>query len=405
MLKAAVNLFWFAFCADGVLSLIDEILSLENHISPVSLVRGLLALGVIVASIVLAGAVALTPRAPKRVLVPMIAFAWWNGAAFAFPFGSMGIPHLAIWMALAQCAVGISVYLLFRNADGQGMRMPFAVRSGPRVSAKYAMIAAPAVVAAMVGFAAVSVLSGLAAEIESLTGGYVKLRADGLYVVERHFQSNGREVRLAGMVHVAQGEFYSGVLPEADPAVPAVVLVEGVTDRRRLLGSGSLSYARVAKLLNVTPQEESTFTERVVSGLKEPPLPQDGPDRSAAPAPAEAIHFRHADVDVETFDPKTIAFIVTVMSLFQSESFHHVFEQLTAPGSPLSDTSSQTQVMEDILYARNERLVEEIQVSLKQYRRVIVPWGALHLPEIESWLRAHDFVQSGEIERKAVGFW
>lgn len=404
MLKAAVNLFWFAFCADGVLSLIDEILSLENRISPLSLVRGLLALGVIIASIVMAGAVALTPRAPKRVLVPMIAFAWWNGAAFAFPLGSMEIPHLAIWMALGQCALGVAVYLLFRSRDGLG-RLPFAVASGPWISPRHAMVAAPAVLAVMVGFAAVSVLSGLATEIESLTGGYVKLRADGLYVVERHFQSNGREVRLAGMVHVALGEFYSGVLPEADPAIPAVVLVEGVTDRRRLLGSGPLSYARVAKLLKVTPQEESTFTERVVSGLKEsPPAPAEA-EEPAVRAPAEAIHFRHADVDVETFDPKTIAFIVTVMSLFQSDSFHQAFAQLTDPGSPLSDSAAQTQVMEDILYARNERLVAEIEDSLKQYRRVIVPWGALHLPEIESWLRSHDFVQSGEIERKAVGFW
>ena len=36
---------------------------------------------------------------------------------------------------------------------------------------------------------------------------------------------------------------------------------------------------------------------------------------------------------------------------------------------------------------------------------MVVPWGAMHLPEVESWLRDHDFVQSGEVKRKALGFW
>ena len=74
-------------------------------------------------------------------------------------------------------------------------------------------------------------------------------------------------MRLAGMIHVASREFYSSLLSGIDPAVPSVVLVEGVTDRRHLLGGKTLSYERLARLLNVTPQSNSVFSERVVAGL------------------------------------------------------------------------------------------------------------------------------------------
>ena len=49
-------------------------------------------------------------------------------------------------------------------------------------------------------------------QVELLTSGYVRVRLDGIYLVERKFQSGDREVRLAGMMHVAIREFYSGLL-------------------------------------------------------------------------------------------------------------------------------------------------------------------------------------------------
>ena len=163
-------------------------------------------------------------------------------------------------------------------------------------------------------------------------------------------------------------------------------------------------------MLNVTSQDESVFTDHVVNGIHEQKTRKaDNPSNPARseksePAPS-AMDFKHADVDVETFHPRTIAFIVTVMSIFQSENLREVIKTLSDPESPLSDATTQTQVMQDILHFRNERLVSEIEASLKSYRRVIVPWGALHLEEIESWLRRHDFEQSGEVERKALSFW
>jgi uncharacterized protein YbaP (TraB family) len=108
---------------------------------------------------------------------------------------------------------------------------------------------------------------------------------------------------------------------------------------------------------------------------------------------------------VGTFHPKTIAFVLAVMSLFQAEDWPAFLKKFSESSGPLNDESAQHQVIQDILHARNDHLVAEIQASLKAYRRIIIPWGALHLTGIESWLRQNHFVQSGETERKAVGFW
>jgi hypothetical protein len=40
-------------------------------------------------------------------------------------------------------------------------------------------------------------------------------------------------------------------------------------------------------------------------------------------------------------------------------------------------------VVHDILTRRNERLLGEIEAALSDYERVVVPWGALHMPWIE----------------------
>jgi hypothetical protein len=117
------------------------------------------------------------------------------------------------------------------------------------------------------------------------------------------------------------------------------------------------------------------------------------------------IYFKHADVDIESFHPQTIAFILAVMAIFQSNDLRELVGFLADSSSPIADANTQEQVVEDILIARNQRLVAEIESSLKDYRCVVVPWGAMHLPEVESWLRDRHFVQSGEIARKALGFW
>lgn len=409
MLRVCVNLFWLAFLADGALSLVDEKLSMDSPLFGPGLARSLPAFLLLVFSLVMAGMVALSPRVPKRVVVPLILFVWWAGSGMAFPLGYGKTPALMSWLAAGQILLGAGVWLLFRSRTA-GVAGPFALRDRPEFRWKYTLMVGPAMGFAAVAFAVLSLLSGLTEQVESISGGYVRIKPDGIYLIERQFQSKDNEVRLTGMMHLAQDDFYSDVLPKADPAVPSIVLVEGVTDHRRLLSKMPLQYSRLARLLKVTAQDESEFTKHVVTGLQkdekthreERSLRGKKPESESEP---EGIDFKHTDVDAETFHPTTIAFILTVTSIFQSEDLRSVVKALADPNSPLNDEKAQRLVLQDILHSRNERLVAEIDSALKNYRRVIVPWGALHLPEIESWLRRHDFVQCDEVERKALSFW
>ena len=404
MLRGAVTFFWLLFLADGAFSFVDEATTLAVGSSLLSGVRAAFALAVLAMSIPMAAIIGVTPKAPKRVLVPPILFAWWAGPAMAYPFGLWKPPHLAFVLALLQVLLALAVWYFAPNLSGTRRTLPIAVTGTQTFSWRYVLVAGPVTALLFLLVATGSIALGFSTQIEALTGGYVQVRPDGIYLVERQFQSGDREVRLAGMMHVARSEFYSGVLPPSDPAEPSVVLVEGVTDRKRLLGGRILDYGRLAKLLNVTSQTDSVFSNRVADEMAKQGSASGSLGPSATPK-EPGIYYKHADVDVESFHPQTIAFILAVIAIFQSSDLREVVELLVDPSSPIADEEAQEQVMDDILFSRNQRLVAEIESSLKDYHRVVVPWGAMHLPEIESWLRDHDFVQTGEIRRKALAFW
>jgi hypothetical protein len=82
------------------------------------------------------------------------------------------------------------------------------------------------------------------------------------------------------------------------------------------------------------------------------------------PAKGAGIYFKHADVDIETFHPQTIAFIVAVMAIFQSNDLRELVGFLVDRPRHCGRNRTE-QVFEDILVARNQRLLTEIESSLK----------------------------------------
>jgi len=373
--------------ADGVFSTIDELTGAQTPF--LSKMRFLVGMGVLVASFGMTGVMAMTPQTPKRVLLPLIGFVWWITLCDGVPFGHL--PHRGLIFALAQVALGAGIWARYRRREEKWFS-PFADNEAPFFRWKYSLVAAP--LAAVVFFSTIfaSIFIIFSSQLEKITGGYLRLKPDGLYLTERQFQSGDHQVNLAGMMHIADDKFYTQILPQADPAQPSVVLVEGVSDSKQLLGHHGLSYGKMAQAFKITAQEHSVFTDQIREGLTK----QTG---------KESIVFKRADVDISAFRPQTITFLLAVGALFDSKDWQEVAQKLLAPSSPLTDEKEQLEVMHDILDARNEKLTGEIETSLKEYKRVIVPWGALHLKDIEAWLKQRNFVESKEIERKALGFW
>jgi hypothetical protein len=68
------------------------------------------------------------------------------------------------------------------------------------------------------------------------------------------------------------------------------------------------------------------------------------------------------------------------------------------------DPESLKLVERDVFERRNERLLAELEAALPDYERVVVPWGALHLPAIEEAVRKDGFVQTGSTRRRLLSW-
>jgi hypothetical protein len=400
-MRQVVRVFWGLVLCDGILLVADGFWP----VAWLGVLCDSLAALTLLASLIMALLVVATPRVSLRFVAPLILFVWWAVGTQAFPWG-FGEPMVGQALAGAtQVALAVILGVVFR-AELLG---PASRPDRPAFSWRRSLLTAPLAVLAFAAVVVLGVFTALADELESYSGGYVRLRPDGIYLLERRFAEGGREVCLSGMMHIADEEFYSDLLPAEDPQKPSVVLVEGVTDQQNLLGDQELSYGNVAQMLSVSAQENSPFMERVMAGLlRHRNAHAEGGADGGEPEevfPAGTMDFVRADVDVQTFHPKTITFIVTVMSLVRAKDLAAMMEKWAESRGPLNDESAQRQVIQDILHARNDYLVGEIEKSLKSYRRVIVPWGALHLVGVETWLREQDFQPVGETQRRAVGFW
>src|SRR5690606_10050359 len=104
----------------------------------------LLAFLVLAFSLILAGILVITPRAPVRLLFPMILFCWWVGPGLAFPLGQM--PAEKLPLALAALQILLAGWLWVRwHRRGTGF-LPFAVNARRPVFAwRHALLAGPAV--------------------------------------------------------------------------------------------------------------------------------------------------------------------------------------------------------------------------------------------------------------------
>ena len=99
-----------------------------------------------------------------------------------------------------------------------------------------------------------------------------------------------------------------------------------------------------------------------------------------------------ADVDLEDFDPLTIEWLQWVSRLWASDDLLAALQELLAYSA--ENERQLTVVENDILHMRNEHLLAEVERALGEYQNVVVPWGALHLPFIESAILERGFEET-----------
>lgn len=383
----AVSFLYF-FLLDGALSVLDDLLrATGNPVALVSALRELVALSVLLWAIPIFGLLILSPRLKRRCLYPPALFALWAGFTGCFPIYLLELQGNGVWLTLLQVIIGAAAIYGWKQS-GQQLWNPDR-RGFTWQNSLCGVVAAGCLALMMMG-----ALVGSAAEaVENRTGGYVTLRPSGLYLTEKIFRREDKEIRLVGMIHVAKSSFYDSVAEDMQGR-PAVVLLEGVSDEKGLLKK-QFSYRRLADFMGIAAQEGSSFASGASADLHDDEEDED----SESP-----LQFKQADLDISVFQPQTLLLVEEFGHLLDSADWREVVTRLTDKNSILNNEDAVQTAMGDIIGTRNKHLMNSLHTSLTQTNLVIVPWGAAHLADIQKELEQMGFQEVGSKARLALSF-
>lgn len=394
-MRIFANLFLVLFLADGGLSVFDELLAMFYPWTPLSDVRNLLANAVILLAVSLYFCLGIDKRLPKRVFLPLILFILWC------PFSTWLSPSLTHLRAFGLVFACIQVLLFIlplsyiRKAGGK-LLMTKERFQPPFFSIKNTLLFGTA---NLFIIPAALVLLGLFivnAFLSVQTAGFIRLAPDGVHMTERVYRLNDKTIRLVSMIHVGEKGYYDDLVRSV-PSGRTVVLAEGITDDKNLLGN-RFGYGKMAGFLGLASQEKMQFKGRVIDNEE---LEESGPEGDEAGTP----DIVRADVDISTFHPATIRFLnILGKHLTESTSFAKEFIAVNGWAKKNLTPEMNETIMDDILHQRNKEVIRHLGKALSRYDTIIIPWGALHMAEIEKSVVARGFVLQEDRERMSIDF-
>ncbi|MGD9364250.1 MAG: hypothetical protein PVH87_01025 [Desulfobacteraceae bacterium] len=98
--------------------------------------------------------------------------------------------------------------------------------------------------------------------------------------------------------------------------------------------------------------------------------------QSASAAEYEAYHILRADIDIDDFNPKTIEFIKIIGNTLSNDT--SISEGMRTYFSWVRENSSHLMpqiILNDILYRRNQEVINHMESMLAHYDTIIIPWG------------------------------
>lgn len=370
------NFYLFAYAVDAGVSLLHDLLRGVGVPPGIPELRNLIAALVVAASLLLFVWMALSPRWPKRVFLPPVLFVfWWIFGGFPMPLLADSPTELATMGSVIQVGVAAAAFLAVRHRTGGRSRFIEDDFVGPAFRATHTLLYSLGTGVVLLPFLMATSVMIFVTTLEDRTGGFVDFQRDGVHLTERVYGREDRRVTLVGMMHIGRGQSYRELFESfAEPST--VILQEGVTDHEGRLESG-LDYEPLARALGLDVQ----LDPREVYGI----------DEETGESESEWPHVRHSDVDLAEFSEESIGFLAATSSLFAHEDPGEglrEFRDYVDAASP----ETWVRVEEDVLTSRNRVLIDAIDAALPEYENVVVPWGALHLPEVEEAVREREFV-------------
>lgn len=399
-MRVFANLFLILFLADGGFSLVDELVPLLTPLEPFTAFRLFLAANVIVMAAVLYVCLGIDRRLPKKLFLPPIIF------AFFIPLSTWLFPALAgmqlygLLAAAAQVVLGM-LPLYYLRIDGlRSLTMPPELFDRPFFSIRntliFSMVNVLVVPLALLLFG----LSAADSYMAEHTAGFMHLDPGGLRMTERVYRRDNKTIRLAAMIHVGDRNYYED-LAKSITSGRTIVLAEGVSDQGNLLRN-SIDYGKVAGFLGLTSQRDMRFRGRLIEAdeLDAPRTAAEGAEQPAG----QADIFR-ADMDAGDFRPPTILLLNAVGKQMQeNHSAAKSFLALNSWGKKNITPEMSEIIMDDILHRRNMKLIAHLEKALDRYDTVVIPWGALHMKEVEAEVLKRGFALQEERQRVSIDF-
>ena len=211
--------------------------------------------------------------------------------------------------------------------------------------------------------------------------GFIRIVGPEMMSVQKIYQKEGREIHLIPMVHIADKSFYSKLL-EKHVEKHTLILSEGVSDKNKLITSDG-SYNNIGKLLGLSSQK------------KELSIPES----------SKATQLR-ADIDVDTFSPTTISILNAAFKLSEElgekETFMMNYVKLQGY---MGNRKTLYNFFYEILEIRNKSLFKLFQENEQKFKKIVIPWGALHLPGIEKRLKSLGYKFISQKSKRVLDLW
>jgi hypothetical protein len=387
-LRNAANAVVVLSLADGAFSLADELLRAATGIAWLGPLRGTLAAFVFAAMLLMLVGMALTPRLPLRVFLPLTLGTLWL---------NLGAAPLGMWLApsalsITGCAIQLALSVdalaaIRRHNAGRAWLFDAASPGAPRFAWSRSLGFAGTTLFVGLPVFGLYLVVALATAVQQTTEGFVAFDLAGVSLGDRRYARGDQEIRLVGMMHIGEEAAYRQIV-ESFAQESTVVLAEGLTDRDGLL-SATLEYGHAAEALGLARQQD----------LREYLVDPEDPDA----APPDWPEIRHADVDASAFAPETLAWLRWASGVWSAPDLASALSALVASVEQ-SNPEQLAAFQRDVLDLRNAHLIGELDAVLGDYRRVVVPWGALHLPAIERAVAERGFEETSRAQHPLLSW-
>lgn len=330
---------------------------------------------------------------PKIILLPLFIWLFWTLVDY-WPLENIIGKYFQLYAACGQLLLGILMLKLNQKLNHKSPLLVQTQFVGPAFSGqnllRFCLINILVLPIALV-LVSYSLVDNL---IETNTAGFVQLKPNGLYMTERIYHKGGKQIRLAGMIHLGQENYFTDLM-DSIPGEQTLILMEGVSDTDGLL-TEHFSYGKIADLLGLTSQEKVSFKGKLIEATA---LDQTTTETQNIP------DILPADIDLKQFEPHTLEVLNALAKyVLNAESLTQGYLEFNRWSQTHVTSDTNRIVMDDLIGKRNRSVTSYLPKALAKYDTVVIPWGALHMKGIEKIVLGKGFQLEKNRERLSIDF-